>query len=118
MPHRALVFPAKNQRTFPETEDAVPLERRHETNDSFVFEKRRLPLDRFFDIRTADVHDFAQMFQDRPGKWRGALKCNRRLADLFWPSELFGFAWVLRRRRSCISKPAFTNQHQIADVDD
>jgi len=73
MPHRALVFPAKNQRTFPETEDAVLLERRHETNDSVAFEKRRLPLDRFFDIRTADVHDFAQMFQDRPGKWRGAL---------------------------------------------
>jgi len=66
MPHRALVFPAKNQRTFPETEDAVLLERRHETNDSLAFEKRRLPLDRFFDIRTADVHDFAQMFQDRP----------------------------------------------------
>ena len=72
MPHRALVFPAKNQRTFPETEDAVLLERRHETNDSLAFEKRRLPLDRFFDIRTADCTILRRCF--RIGRANGAAR--------------------------------------------
>src|ERR1700730_15722103 len=72
MSHRAFVFRAENERTLPKTKGAVRFERGHETNDSVVLEKREVPLDRFFDIGTADVHDVAQSFQNRPGKRRGA----------------------------------------------
>src|SRR5437588_7627323 len=76
MSHRAFVFGAKNERAFPKTESAMLFERRHKTNDPVVLEKRRIPLDRFFHIGTAGVHDFAQAFQDRPGKRRRAFNVN------------------------------------------
>src|SRR5207248_2649349 len=72
MSHRPFVFAAKNHRTFPKTKGTVLFERRHETDDSLLIEKGRAPSNRFFDIRAAGVHDFSQMFQDRPGKRRGA----------------------------------------------
>lgn len=72
MPHRAFVFRAEDERTFPKTEGAVLFERGHETDDPAVLEKRGIPLDRFVHIGTADVHDFAQSFQDRARKGRSS----------------------------------------------
>src|SRR5205085_5000001 len=76
LPHRAFVFPAENFLAIPKSENSVFLERSHETNDSFALKERHLPLDRFFDVRTAAVHQFSQMIQDRPRERLGALNIS------------------------------------------
>src|ERR1700737_5068710 len=104
MSHRAFVFRAKNERAFPKTENAMQLERGHEANDPLVLEERRIPLDRFFHIGTAGVHDFAQAFQDLPGKRRRAfnVSVNARIfpghSIASWFRAAFATGWQRETR--------------------
>src|SRR5260370_32015174 len=86
MSHRAFVSRAKDQRAFQKTKNAMLLERGHETNDPLLLEKRGTPLDRFFHIRTTGVDGFAQMFQNRPSKRRGAFNISVNASILISPS--------------------------------
>ena len=83
MSHRAFVLLAKQERAFPKTENAVPAEGRHETNRALVIEERRVPPNCLFDIRTAGVHDFTQLFEDRLRERRRApdVSVNSRISS-------------------------------------